>query len=741
VKAARIARGAAHTLVLLAGLTASPVAAQRSAADSIEVVSLDFDGVRTFDEDLLRTAIVTQPTRCRAFAPLCWLGVGEDRQYLDERALGADVVRIRLFYYQQGYREAQVEVDTARIDTGVRITFRVDEGVPVLVDAIELAGADSVPPDVLRELPLEAGAPLSLVAVEATRDTIRARLANRGFAHGEALIGYGVRTETPHAAAVHLELIPGPRAEFGEIEVAGAQRVSPAVIERMLTFDRGDAYSQSALLRSQRNLFSQELFRHAEIRILPVEPDDSVIPVLVQVSEGDLHRVRTGLGLSTADYLHAEGRWVSRSFFGGARRLELRGRIANLLTRQLEPLGVFEPAEDIYGELSGLVAADFTQPWFFGALNTLNAGAYIERRSIPDVFVRTAAGGYAAFARSIAPGVSLSLGYRPELTRLDTREGDLIFCLGFVACGADDIDALRDLHSLSPITASFVRDRSNSLFAPSRGYVIRIEAEYANALTGSDFEYARLIADVTDYHTIGSGVVFAARLRPGWAAAQGGADALGVHPQKRFFAGGSNSVRGFAQYRLGPKLLTVIDPLVRLLPPLDSMGAGCTVEQVNDGSCDVSELASGMPDAFGVRPVGGAVMVEGNIELRFPVFRDRIRGAAFVDFGQVWQNADVVDLGDVTFSPGLGVRYFSAIGPIRVDVGYNGTGAERLTVVTREIGVRTPDGCGAITASMEHETTDLCNRSTLRPLGEVWWNPRASFFDRLQLHFSIGQAF
>ncbi|MGH7507529.1 MAG: BamA/OMP85 family outer membrane protein, partial [Longimicrobiales bacterium] len=595
--------------------------------------------------------------------------------------LGADAVRVRVFYYQQGYREARVSFDTVRVDDGVRVSFQVEEGRAVLVDTIEYAGADSVLREVLRELPLRPGVPLSLVAFEATKDTIATRLANRGFAHAVVLGGYAIATATPYTAAVRFELVPGPRTRFGAIDVAGATKVSPAVVERMLTFEPGDVFTRAAVLRSQRNLFGQELFRHAEIQALPVSPGDTLIPVHVQVTEGDHHRVRVGMGLSTAEYLNAEGRWVSRSFRGGARRLEIRGRISNLLTQQLEPLPAFEPAEDIYGELSGLVAVDFTQPWFFGALNTLNAGAYAERRSIPDVFVRTATGGYLAFARSIGPGLSLALGYRHELTRLETREGDLIFCLGFVACGPEDIEALSRLHSLSPLTASFVQDRSNSLFAPTSGYVIRLEGEYAARLTGSDFEYVRVIADITDYHTIRRGVVFASRLRPGWASALGDEDALGVHPQKRFFAGGPNSVRGFAQYRLGPKLLTVVDPLKRLLPPPDS-GAGCSVEQVNDGTCDTSALAGTMPGAFGVRPVGGAVMLEGNVELRFPVYRDKLRGAAFLDFGQVWQNADAVDLGAIAWTPGLGVRYFSAIGPIRVDVGYNGGGGERLTVVT-----------------------------------------------------------
>jgi outer membrane protein assembly factor BamA len=64
--------------------------------------------------ELLRTAIITTPTRCTTVAlqPLCWLGVSQDRQFLDTRALAADVFRLRVFYFQRGYREARVELDT-----------------------------------------------------------------------------------------------------------------------------------------------------------------------------------------------------------------------------------------------------------------------------------------------------------------------------------------------------------------------------------------------------------------------------------------------------------------------------------------------------------------------------------------------------------------------------------------------------------------------------------------------------
>src|SRR5690606_25446013 len=131
------------------------------------------------------------------------------------------------------------------------------------------------------------------------------------------LAGSFIPNDSPYAAAVRYEVVAGARARFGEVAVVGAHEVSPAVVERMLTFRAGDLYRHRELLSSQRNLYGLEVFRRAEIRPLYEAAYDSLIPVLVDVAEGNLHRVRLGVGLSTADCLNAEGRWTSRNFRGG----------------------------------------------------------------------------------------------------------------------------------------------------------------------------------------------------------------------------------------------------------------------------------------------------------------------------------------------------------------------------------------------------------------------------------------
>ena len=713
-------RASGELAPVLALALALPFAAPATIAAQ-EVTSVVFEGAETFHHDSLRAAIVNRATGCRdplfRFLAVCLLGFARDRHELQRTELDADALRLRLYYYERGFRAASVD---ARVDSvapgAVRLVFRVAEREPVRVRSLTFPGAAPEHRALLDALPLRTGEPLNLMLYEATRDTVRARLRNRGYARADVLVGYAIAADSPYVARVEYELLPGEPARFGPVHVLGVQRVDTALVRRVLAFEPGDPYRESALLQSRRNLFALELFRHADVRERLDAGGDTTVPVIVQVSEGTTQRVRVGAGLNSADCLNAESRWLSRNFFGGARRMELRARLANVLAEQVGGFPCAGAGSGIYDDLTGSIALDFAQPWFFGPAHSVGAGLFAERQSVTDVFVRTARGAQVSLLRAPGERSTFTLSYRPALTELDAA--DDVFCANFVFCDASDIRVLREPHWLAPVTLAFVRDRSNAVFAPTRGYILRLEAENASTLSGSEFSYTRLLGELSVYRDVGGGAVLAARLRPGWARA-GDGDGLGLHPQKRFFAGGPNSVRGFAQYRLGPKVLSV--DAATLLADTTGGRAPCAPAGINDGSCD----AQGVADAlFDVRPVGGNALLEGNVELRLPLAFRRVGAAAFLDFGQVWSDAGAAHPADVVFTPGLGVRIFSPAGPIRVDLGYNAGGAERVPVITTEV-----DEAGNRTGRL---------RTLDQP---VDWQRDDSLLDRLQLHFSIGQAF
>ncbi len=749
-------RGRALRSLLQAGaallaLAVPPLAAQRRP----ELEAIHFEGNETFSSDSLRLAIVNRGTECRIPLPVldivCRTGWGPllQRHDLLPAELPRDVARLKLYYWQRGYREAEVDTTIARPDSDdVEVTFHIQEGRPVLVDSLAVVGAEGVPPDVLTDLPLQEGDRLSSILLEATRDTLDQRLKNSGYAFADVLRSIYVPADSSYTAQVTYDVDPGPLSRFGDVVVDwGADSLShdlsETVVRRQLPFGEGDLYSREAIAQAQRNLFALQIVRNVNIKIdtLDLNLDgrpDSIVPVTVTVAEGDVHRVGAAAGWSTAECLSTEAHWINRNFLGGARRVQLRGRLSNLLAPSLNRSACPQAGDSVYAKLNWQVSLDFNQPYLFSPRNGLAANVYAERQSLPDVFVREAVGVNVILSRTVGQGEILQASYRPQLSRLDAAE--VFFCTSFVVCTPEDVSVLQGANWLSPLGANLSANRTNSLLNPTDGWQGFLDLEHAAGWTGSDFAYTRLSGEGSWYRSLGGGSVWAARLRAGWIGAGAfanltgtGADVHIVHPQKRFYSGGANSVRGYPQNRLGPQVLTVD---VAELMPTDSMPNGpCTPPEVMDRTCDADPLPDG---SFFPRPTGGTRMVEGNLEYRFRL-APSWEGATFLDFGQVWGERDTPRLGDVAWTPGFGVRYFSPVGPVRLDLGYRTDRGHRLPVVTSQIRPAAEGEKGAFHVPGWGDYVRVDELALLGPA--VLYGEDRSFFQRLQLHFSIGQAF
>jgi len=739
--------GGIGVILLLAG--ASELRGQN--ATRPEVVSLRFEGNEAFGDRALSGAILTRQTQCRStvLAPFCWVGrdFALDRAFLNPRWLRDDYLRIHLYYRQRGYAEVQVDtVVTRPTETTAEIAFRIQEGVPHRVASLEFFGLEDVEDreGVTRGLPIRLGDPLNRVVLEATRDTIVRRLRNGGYPHTEVF--RSLQTfQGSYDASVEFEVFTGPRARFGPIEVTGNEKVETAVVRRMLPFREDTPYSQELLFDAQRNLFNLEIFRRARvIQDLDHQPD-SVVPLLVEVTEGSTHRVRTGGGWNSAECFNAESRWSSRNFLGGARRLVLRGRVSNVLTSQLEDSVCWGAGTEEFGELNWLISSEFTQPFLFSPRNTFTASLFMERQSLQDVFVRRAEGLNLVLTRRLGRATSASLAYRPQRARLEAAE--VFFCTSFLVCRPEDVELLQGSNLLSPVVLSLARDRTDQAFNPRRGYRFLMDLEHASAWTGSNFPYDRAVGEAVSFHEVFGETVLGLRLRGGWMRPRPFRDLLGqdevdprvAHPQKRFFAGGSNSVRGFAQNQLGPRVVSI--PVQNLVFPVGGAEAAvCAPESVADLSCDASPLDEGF---FSARPSGGGSLLEGSMELRFPVWGGDLDGAAFLDFGQVWPTAGEVRLRDMELTPGLGARYQTPVGPIRIDVAYRAPRVQELSVVTPLVRPFDPDRDRAADRLRRDDTVlDWVALDELALLGpRVPFDERNGFFRRIQFHLSIGHAF
>jgi outer membrane protein assembly factor BamA len=201
-----------------------------------------------------------------------------------------------------------------------------------------------------------------------------------------------------------------------------------------------------------------------------------------------------------------------------------------------------------------------------------------------------------------------------------------------------------------------------------------------------------------------------------------------THPLKRQYAGGAFTVRGFGQNLLGPLTLLANRNDLQACNPDDPL-----VTDRNTWVCDPEDAGLTSNQAF-PRPVGGENSVVANLELRFPFAAGRWIWVAFVDVGRVWSADAEVSGGDrIAWSPGVGIRYQSPVGPLRLDIGYNTSGAANYPVISElvdENGQAFLVQLGDVNDEAHHFTYDPYEGTGLR-----------GFLNRLQLHFSIGHAF
>jgi outer membrane protein insertion porin family len=734
-----------------------------------EVKMLILAGVKSVDPKELERSVATEASKCVSMlvnvlfcwwthAPAFW-----ERHHLDRAEMKRDVLRIRVFYWKRGYRDTEVDTLVTPFKDGVAVTFNIRENEPTRIARVTvLWDSTTITQRRMRRLVrLRAGDPLHLLALDSTRVYLYNEMWEKGYP--DAVVDTTIAVDTARRRAdVTIAVTPGKRATVGTITVRGNEHIAPRTIINTLTLETGKLFRRSDVLQSQRNLYESNLFRQAVVEVPP--QTDSIKDVIINVTEGPLHEARVGGGFNTIEFFQVDGRFTHYNVLGGARRLDVSGAVGNLLAGSLSGRGIFqrlgsaEPdqIDRAYFRPTWTVSAEFKQPAFLQRPeNALGFGVFAHRRSAPEVFIDRGYGANVVYTRTLAERAQASAGYRFELTRIEAN--DVYFCVNFGVCDEATITLLRRTQRLSPVIATYHRDRTDEPFSPTTGYVVRGDAEHASSFTASQYRYNRAFADGAVYWPVHrqrlrgwastsvspavSTTTLAAHLRLGFVRplSSKAHDASVIHPRKRFYAGGAQSVRGFGENMLGPRVLTV-DPFV-----LDSL-AGCDVTTPESAAlCDPNaERAAGggkFPDnRFFPRPLGGTSVAEASVELRFPIWR-KITGAAFLDGAIVGQAAfesfgDFVNIasftrGTAALTPGVGARYHTRVGPIRVDLGYNPTVSETQPVVT--------EVCAVPVAKPTDCTPQ--NRLIVPLRTERRLTGGRNLLERLTLHLSIGQAY
>src|SRR5213079_1146533 len=224
-------------------------------------------------------------------------------------------------------------------------------------------------------------------------------------------------------------------------------------------------------------------------------------------------------------------------------------------------------------------------------------------------------------------------------------------------CDASEQAFLANRRRFGAVTISGVRNQTNSVLDPTAGGIVTASLTHSSRLVGSDtlYEFNRGQLEVSRYYPVGRRGAFAWRvlggtILPARRISLAGQSIRFVPPDQRFYAGGPNSVRGYARNELGPRVY-VAD----------------TILQVSGADTTYGDIKAS--------PTGGNTVFTANLELRVPtpIFPDRVRLGLFVDAGQVWERGDTLStVSGLRVTPGVGLRFITPLGPVRLDAAYNG---------------------------------------------------------------------
>jgi len=585
-----------------------------------------------------------------------------------EGGLGRVLVEYnRLGFYRAEFKPAYEDTSTRTAgEAGIIVHPNLVEGPKGTIKDVKLtfASGPRVPEaDARAVLHSRSGQPFVAAFTRADFDALVDLYVNRGFR--QVSIDPKLQfSEDGRDVVLEFSINEGPQILVGEITVIGNDRIKlPAIMEE-ITLKSGNPLSPAKVEESANHLRRMGVFSRVRIQEEPRLPGETVANLVVVVEEAPARTIGGGGGLEVRslpretasgtfeDYLD----FSPRAFFEiGRRSLGGRNRSVDFFSRA----SVNAPSDQPPDQRGGLelgeyrVTGTYRERRAFHTDTDLLGGITLEkgRRATFD-FVRQALN--ADGLRRLSPTVTLFGRYSLEFTDLLNEKID--------PADRPLIDRNFPQVRLSILGAGILRDRRDSPITPTRGTLLGSDVEFALQAIGSEVGYAKVFMQASRFHALTANQRHVLALRAQVGMAHGfehlvedlGPDGQPILDEdgqptlvpttdlpasQRFYSGGSTSVRGFQLDRLGvPEILT--------------------------------------PDGLSV---GGNGLVVLNSEIRTRVWSDDARRVPFVDTlgvvgfldaGNVFKNASDIRLQDLRPAAGFGVRIGSALGPIRLDFGW-----------------------------------------------------------------------
>lgn len=618
-----------------------------SAADSVEVASVTFSGEGEYDDDVLTSLISTRESPAGLWT---WIygnlseSLGSPPEFFDAEVFQQDIQRLAQFYQENGYFNAHVDGTYAldSTNTSARVEFHIISGPRSYIDSIAFRNLDSLPGDVRERIfsdpIIKTGDPYTEASLRSEIERVVTLLTNIGYPDAVADSIHVRRFTSTNNVTIFVRFLPGQRYYFGRIfeDTTRTRKLNLArkIIYDRLEFKTGDVYSEMKREASEANLNRLGIF--STVRLQPMPPDTTKapgdkIPIKIILEERNRHELAPAFLVNSYDNRFnagAEIKYLFRNIFGGAQTFTIN---FSTLWHSLETK-------------SYKVSLMLDQPYLwdnytrgFVNVNILSA----DEKSLYSVQVLQGIVGLThTFTSSLSGKGELTF----EQQRYDVTDpkisGNILRRFG----SATGINYRNFI-----VGVTLFHDRTNDVFNPTSGMSQQLTLEHAGLLKPlledrdkniESIEYVKSDVLLRGFTRLGRSekTIVAVKFRIGSIFRYGSSKQrdLPVPIARAYFAGGSNSVRGWTARELS----TAPDSLTAL---------------------------------------GLNALFESSLELRWNAFRgmssflpldlDRFWLVLFFDAGNAWRELTFMSSNEIAMAFGLGLRYDLFFGPIRIDFG------------------------------------------------------------------------
>jgi translocation and assembly module TamA len=506
-----------------------------------------------------------------------------------ERIAEEAATRARAWLRSEGYYAAEVTPEASEEPPSARLV--IAPGARFRFAAPQLAFDDAAPDSetvaaAAKDLQRVAeNAPARAQAVLEAEATALATLQAAGYPDAAAGARRVVVDHASNSVLTEFRFNAGARAKLGNVRVEPGGMFRDDFLRRLSGWKPGDQYDPERVSDLRRDLVSTGAVSRVTTRLAPAD-ENGVRDVVLDVEAAKRHAYELGLGWSTTEGIGLEAEWTRRNFTGRADALTVALAL---------------------GDMRQGASVALERPHAAGRARTQRFVAGYERED-NEAFTREGV------------QASASVDASPRL-RLGTSYG--------VSVSANTFDAAAGVEE-ALVFAGFVdvhRDTTERPLDARSGTIVDLRLEPAVSTGDATVGFVRAMGDARIYHSTGreDRYTFAARTRVGWLETVTG-DAENIPPDRRFYAGGGGSVRGYAYNSIFPEEREVL----------------------------------------GLTP-GGQGLFEIGLETRARL-SDRWGAAAFVDGGaafDTWEEA-----GDMRWGVGVGARYNLGFAPLRVDIAF-----------------------------------------------------------------------